>query len=206
MITTFWSWFQQSEAEIRHDLATKNQMSFILDELGRQLDVISPALNYELLMDNLIINPSYTLSISCNGDRDYFMLVKTMVDHAPVLPKWNIVPFIQAKGDPEELIAEEIHFDSCAIIPNMIQFAIDNCDYQEGIFDLVLLLPLHLRQVGDEKLGDYLFYLFQDLWGEMFVGRRINAVRWIYHHHEDYFFFDLEDLQFVLENFGPIMS
>lgn len=205
-ITEFWTWFQYAEAEIRKDLNFNNRESSIHEALGLQLESISPNLGLKLSRNSSLINPRYYLNITCNGDRDYFILVNSIIDQAPKIQGWKFKAFITPAGNPEKLIKEEFVFESCVIAANNIKFAIHNFDLEKGVFDLVFLIPLRVRHLGEEKLKVYLYYLFEDIWGEKFVGRRFNTIHFVYHELEQYSFLELEDLHFVLENFRLVMG
>lgn len=199
--TTFWTWFLENELDLREALDTVQECPNVLlfNELSQKLVDYCEFFGYEMRGKDTEGNGKYTLTISCAGQRDYFMVLQRLVDAAPKLSFWSIKAFVEPKGSIEELSEHPFVFPECTIIPKAISFQIWNWCLEEGIFDISLFLPLNLKEVEEEKLQELLYFVFQDLWGEKFVGQRINAVFLHFKKESQEEYIDLLDLQEFLE-------
>lgn len=205
-ITEFWTWFQQNEREIRIALYDKDQSDGnAISRLYYQLNEISPMLTCELKTDKG--KKPFIITISCWGKRDAFLLVETLVAAAPKMEKWKAKAFIKPADYNCDIFQTPYTFFDWNVVPNTIKFAIYNGDWDREIFELLLLLPIHLRSKEETHLKEYFYSMFLDMWGEKFVGRRINDVFFTFHHDiEKYSYLELEDMHFVLENFKWVMG
>lgn len=206
-IAKFWTWFQQNEHHIRHqidikDLREDNTISLML----LKLQEISPHLGFEIIKESPRKKSPYILSISCCGYRDVFLMVETVVAKAPKIEKWVIKAFIQPTEYDFDFFTTPYPFYPWNVAPNTIKFAIYGYDLEKEIYEVILLLPLQLRDKKEEDVRFYLYNMFIDIWGEKFVALRINDVHLTFKHEKNYSFIELEDMQYVLEEFKYVMG
>lgn len=88
-IEKFWSWFKENEQRLRNFETDPDKY---LDEIIRQAKKVKNGLAIELEPPaNGIIN----MTISADGDRNLFDLVRNMVAQSPVIPGWKFIAFRQ---------------------------------------------------------------------------------------------------------------
>lgn len=168
----FWRNFIGNECYIRQSLETYRDFrdSAPIDEFSLQLQNYYPDFGFEMRPEEKGVDGRYRLTLSCGGRRDYFLMLKHLVATAPKHPYWTVKAFLKPKGPLEVMLDEVFDFNACIIIPNTLTFAVHNWCEERGLFDLRLVLPLPLKAIEVEKLEDYVYIMFQDIWGEKFVG------------------------------------
>lgn len=88
-IEKFWSWFKENEQRLRN---FETDPAKYLDEIIRQAKKVKNGLAIELEPPaNGIIN----MTISADGDRNLFDLVKNIVAQSPAIPGWKFIAFRQ---------------------------------------------------------------------------------------------------------------
>ncbi len=204
--TEFWTWFQQNEWEIRCAIIAKDDTEdSVLHRLFEYLNFFSPHLTCELR--HLKQEKLFAITLSCWGNRDAFLMVETLVEAAPKISKWKIKAFIEPEPDSYDTFDDPYKLYNWNVIPSTIKFAVSNFDLEKEIYDLILLLPLFFRDKEEEEIVDYFYTMFQNIWGEKFVGRRINCLLFTFNPDaENYVFFEIADMHFVLENFKFAMG
>ena len=202
----FWTWFQQNEWEIRCAIMAKDEKEYnVICRLFEYLNYISPDLTCELR--HLKRENIFIITISCWGNCDAFLMVETLVEAAPKIANWKIKAFIEPEDDSSNIFFTPYPLFSWNIIPNTIKFAIYNYDLDREIYEVLLLLPLFFCDKEEERITEYFYNMFLDIWGEKFVGRRINDVYFTFNEdRENYFFLEIEDLHFLLNNFKSVME
>ncbi len=149
---SFWKWFLERETDFFH---YEQQHSDLLDDTIEKLKTIHPDLVFE-------ISPEYDgkreFIISANGLKEAFASVIELTKSAPVMDRWNIIPFRQRKAN----LDIEIEIEDIILSPEDIFFTYEsvgrkiNIDLyiagidteDERVFHLVLLLL-------DNVIGEY---------------------------------------------------
>jgi len=88
----FWQWFEKNSAKL---MKFESDRDATFDELTDQLRQVHPDLTFEF---GPIINGKREFVVSADGIRDAFPAVKSLVDAAPSLEEWIIIPFRPPKG------------------------------------------------------------------------------------------------------------
>lgn len=100
-----------------------------------------------------------------------------------------------------KILSDPFKFEGFNITPKNIQFTICGWYTEVHIFDILLLLPLNLSEIEHDLLDNAFLTIFEELWGECFVAEKINLLDYTHNASSDYLFFDLELLEFCLNNF-----
>ncbi|MCG2417580.1 hypothetical protein K8089_01000 [Aequorivita sp. F47161] len=200
----FWMEFENYEETLRFnmDLTEMERDDISHYYLLLLLSYYHPGLELFLGYDKNSDTEKYKLIISCGGKRDLFMYVNTLVEAAPALSQWEIIAFKQAQFKVDaELLTHPFDFPDYSIRPKDIRFAVTEWYPEEGVFDLLLLLPLNLKKFSQDWLENSVSIIFQELWGERFVGEKINALFFTYHSSSEYDFLELHLLETCLNSF-----
>jgi hypothetical protein len=88
----FWQWFEKNSAKLMN---FESDQEAIFDELADQMHQVHPDLTFEI---GLLENGKREFVVSADGIRDAFPAVKNLVDAAPPLKEWVIIPFRPPKG------------------------------------------------------------------------------------------------------------
>src|SRR5690606_98199 len=202
----FWKEFELYEEGIRFylDMAKKEEKNhesyrYLCAQLEQYCEGLEPTLAGRS-KENV---GKYTITISCNGNKNLFLHVNRLVGEAPKIPNWQINAFIEPKKNigMEEIMDSPFTFEDFSITPKDILFTVIAWDPDKNIFDILLLLPLNLAGVDDNKLEEAFMIIIQEIWGERFVADRINTLSFISHITSEYDFYELEMLQECLESF-----
>jgi len=200
----FWTWFQQNELEIRNALVLGyGQNEGILLNLYQHLESFTPSLTCELGWTKM--KKHFILTISSFGNADGLLMVETLVAAAPKIAKWKIQSFIHPQPDSFVSFQRPYGLFNWNVIPASIKFAIYDYDLVKKNYDVLLLLPPSFHDKQEAAIMEYINNMFLDLWGEKFVGRRINAIYLTLDRNENFFFLELVDMPFVLNNFKLVM-
>ncbi|MCB0465554.1 MAG: hypothetical protein KDC78_07750, partial [Aequorivita sp.] len=172
MIKEFWNWFVQNERHIRIALSHHDETSDnAIDHLYEKLYAFSPPISCEV---RKCPEPKkYGLAISAWGNPDAYILVTSLVAQAPKIPQWTIKAFIEPYKDFDKLMSSPYKLYGLNIVPNTLYFSVCAADYDREIYDLVILLPFSYISQSEEILQCYFYNLFLDLWGEIYITRRI---------------------------------
>ncbi|MDC8000937.1 hypothetical protein POV26_07805 [Aequorivita todarodis] len=203
----FWEDFRTYEEDLRASSFYENKQKYFetFCYLCERMETYCPGVFAKL------IGPDFEeakyedtiLRISCGGDRDLLLYVNRLLDAAPKIKHWEIRALVEGKinTDPK-ILSEPFDFVEFSIRPKDIQIAIDGWDKEKGIFDLLLLLPLNLSEIGDEDLEDAFITIFEELWGECFVAEKVNMLYFTHVATPEKVFFDLDLLEVSLNLFG----
>jgi hypothetical protein len=88
----FWRWFEKNSAKLMN---FESDREAIFDELADQMHQVHPDLTFEF---GPVENGKREFVVSADGIRDAFPAVKSLVDAAPPLKEWVIIPFRPPKG------------------------------------------------------------------------------------------------------------
>lgn len=200
----FWEEFKSFEEGLRQELEfvmnDKKKEMFLY--LCAQLEDYCFGLTPNILAPEENTSDNYILSISCSGNRDLLLYVNRLIDLAPELRHWDIKAWIEGKIETDpKIMVEPFTFDEFSITPKDIRFTVYSWDPEKDIFDLLLLLPLHLAEINDSELENAFISIFEELWGERFVGEKINCLFFTHSATSEEDFFELEMLEVCLDSF-----
>ena len=88
----FWQWFEKKSARLMNFESDQEE---IFDELADQMRQVHPDLTFEF---GPVIDGKREFVVSADGIRAAFPAVKNLVDAAPSLEEWTIIPFRPPKG------------------------------------------------------------------------------------------------------------
>tara|TARA_B100000949_G_scaffold206081_1_gene196538 strand:+ start:166 stop:774 length:609 start_codon:yes stop_codon:yes gene_type:complete len=190
-INEFWTWFAQNERNIRialsqHDKTPGN----VIEHLFAKLDSFSPSITCEVR--KCPDSKKYWLTISAWGNPDAYILVTSVVALSPKIPQWTIKAFIEPYKDIDELMSNPYTLYGLNIVPNTIYFSVCAADYDREIYDLILLLPLSVKSQPENLLQSYFYNLFLDLWGEIYITKRINKIQFTFCDNHQFYFIDFD--------------
>ncbi len=125
-----------------------------------------------------------------------------LVDLAPEIEHWDIKALVEGKIETEpKMMLKPFVCDGFSITPKDIRFTVYSWDPEKNIFDILLLLPLNLAEIDDADLENAFITIFEELWGERFVGEKINCLFFTHNANLEDEFFDLEMLEVCLNSF-----
>lgn len=200
----FWEDFKNIEEALRIDLDTtveeRNVTTF--SYLCAQLDDYCPGLSPTILSPEKNSNKKYVFTISCSGNRDLLLYVNRLVDEAPEIKHWEVKALVKRKIETDpKIMSECFKCNDFSITPKDIRFTVYSWDPEKNIFDILLLLPLNLAKVEDAELENAFLTIFEELWGERFVGEKINCLFFTHNANLEDEFFQLEMLEVCLNSF-----
>lgn len=200
----FWENFKNFEDELRHELKfvkeEKKMEAFLY--LCAQLEDYCLGLSPSISSPGKNTNENYILSISCSGNRDLLLYVNRLIDTAPQLKHWVVKALIKGKIETNpKILLEPFVFEGFSIRAKDIRFTVYSWDPEKDIFDLLILLPLHLAEIDDSELEKAFITIFEELWGESFVGEKINCLFFTHNANLEDEFFELEMLEVCLNSF-----
>ena len=191
MIKNFWNWFAENEWHIRQAIYVQDKTpGNILESLFVYLEAFCPPLT--CMMQSGSNSKKYEITISPRGNPDAIMLAATLAQAAPAIPNWKIKAFVGPQSNYEHLISTPYPLFGINIIPNTINFYVYDADWERERYDLILLLPLPLKVWDDTTLFHYFYSLLVDLWGEIYVTRRINNLLFTFRAEQEFCFIDFE--------------
>ncbi|MBK5213921.1 MAG: hypothetical protein JJE55_09715 [Flavobacteriaceae bacterium] len=200
----FWEEFKDLEEGLRHELkfVKREKRLETFSYLCAQLDDYCSGLTLNIIYPEKKTNKNYVLTISCAGHRDLLIYVNRLVDLAPEIKHWIIKALVVGKKETvSKMMLEPFMCDGFSITPKDIRFTVYSWDPEKDIFDLLLLLPLNLAGIEDGELENAFITIFEELWGERFVGEKINCLFFTHNANFEYDFFDLEMLEVCLNSF-----
>ncbi len=200
----FWEDFKNFEERLRLDLHTTiEERNFtIFSYLCVQLDDYCPGLTPNILSPENDSNKNFVFTISCSGNRDLLLYVNRLVDEAPKMKYWKIKALVEGKIETDpKMMDEPFKCDGFSITPKDIRFTVYSWDPEKNVFDLLLLLPLNLTKIDDSELENAFLIIFEELWGERFVGEKINRLFFTHNANLEDEFFELEMLEVSLNSF-----
>lgn len=200
----FWAAFKDFEERLRYeiDFLREDKKMQTFSYLCAQLDDYCFGLTPSIISPEKDSIKNYILTISCSGNRDLLLYVNRLVDLAPEIKHWNIKALVEGKieTDPEFLL-KPFTCEGFSITPKDIRFTVYSWDSEQDIFDLLLLLPLNLSEINDSDLENAFLTIFEELWGERFVGEKINCLFFTHNASSEEDFFELGMLKDCLESF-----
>ncbi|WP_157417905.1 hypothetical protein [Aequorivita capsosiphonis] len=200
----FWEEFKGYEEGLRHELefVKEDKKMETFSYLCSQLESYCHGLTPNISAPEKDISKNYILSVSCSGNRDLLLYVNRLIDLVPEIEHWDIKALVDGKieTDPKMLL-EPFTFEGFSITPKDIRFTVYSWDPEKDIFDLLLLLPLNLAEIDDTELENAFMAIFEELWGERFVGEKINCLFFTHNATSEHEFFELEMLEVCLNSF-----
>lgn len=134
-IQTFWSWFRQNEKRLRH---FEEDPDIYLGEMLARIRKIQDGLVIELEPAK---NGVISMTISADGDRNLFDMVKAVVAKAPKISGWQIFAFRQRVG-PEKVKDLKLTVGDEVLDPGQMKFfpvvdgdSLDLIIYVKGVTD-----------------------------------------------------------------------
>ncbi|MDN3725398.1 hypothetical protein QRD02_13500 [Aequorivita sp. SDUM287046] len=201
-IKGFWTWFAAHEQELREEVDLRDQNnSFCMQEMVALMHQIDENIFLEIATNPKKLPRKYNLTISCDGLKDSFMMVETLVNWAPPLEYWKFQAFIQPKGPLHETLNQPFTFNEYTILPKSLRFTVCNATEDFECFVLLLQLPISLRSMPPEVFDEHIFYLLFHLYGEKFIGENILDIETTFVETDEYDFYSLEELEEVLASF-----
>lgn len=200
----FWEEFKDFEEGLRHELefVKEGKKMETFSYLCAQLDDYCPGLTPNILSPEKNISKNHILTISCSGNRDLLLYVNRLVDLAPEIEHWDIKALVEGKIETEpKMMLKPFVCDGFSITPKDIRFTVYSWDPEKNIFDILLLLPLNLAEIDDADFENAFITIFEELWGERFVGEKINCLFFTHNANLEDEFFDLEMLEVCLNSF-----
>lgn len=199
----FWIEFENYEEELRLELdfVKEEKKMKMFSYLCSQVEDYCFGLTPNILSPEKDFKKNYILSISCSGNRDLLLYVNRLIDLAPKLKHWNLKALVAGKIETDpNILWEPFSFGGFSITPKDIRFTVSSWDPEKDIFDLLLLLPLNLSEVEELDLENAFITIFEELWGEAFVGKKVNCL-FFTHSATKEDFFELEMLDVCLNSF-----
>lgn len=174
-IEAFWKWFVDNQQSFEnlprpHDSESVHQQ---LDQIRNELIKISDGLVAEVSKNQ---EGFRDLTISAEGDKDKFPIVREIVDKAPQIQGWNIVAFRQRAPIAFVLETPSIRYSTDEMF---FEPLIDGSE-----FDAIVYAP-DLKQVDEKKAFHFGIIVMDNLLGEYDSAMKVRR----------YDFRDVEEVQ-----------
>lgn len=147
-VEIFWKWFVENSERLTmlNDL-DEGQQQMLLDALQHQLTAYCEGLSYEISEQT---QKGRTLTISAEGDMDYFEDVVNLVDNAPDIDWWEFVAFRQPQGKSVRLTFGKYHFNT----KEMYFQQLEN-EAEPDIIGVRVAVPKVVKDDEDQHVGVY---------------------------------------------------
>jgi hypothetical protein len=156
-IEEFWKRFQEkSERLMDLDSLNKEEQEEILTSVDEDLKQYSEGLSLEI---GKLGTNGRKLTLTADGDVDYFEDLINLYEQSPVLDFWDIVAFKQGKGANVNISFENYHLSS----KKMWFMPMEN---QEDEQMLGLQIALDAKETEDEDLLVAVYSLIEEMIGE----------------------------------------
>ena len=159
----FWQWFQ-SRSDRLFDLELDQPRVF--DELSAALHKVEEGLTFEF---GPVQDGKREFIVSADGIRDRFPAVRRLVEAAPSMPRWVVIPF-----RPPRDIEMTIEILGHQLGPDDIWFVAESDSGRVG-------LTLFVRGLGDhnrQELCGAGFLLLDNALGEFVVETQVGFIDW----------------------------
>jgi hypothetical protein len=157
----FWQWFEKKSARLMNFESDQEE---IFDELADQMRQVHPDLTFEF---GPVIDGKREFVVSADGIRDAFPAVKSLVDAAPSLEEWIIIPFRPPKGT--EFI---IQIGDYSLGPEDVWFSYE----QDGDRIGLILYIKGLSRENEDAAAQASFILLDSGLGEYAVEEKIGFI------------------------------
>ncbi len=163
-VEKFWTWFKENEKRLRKFEEGPDRY---LNEVLAQARKIQPGLAIEFEPPtNGLIN----MTVSADGNRELFPLVKNIVDKAPAVEGWNFIAFRQRMG-PELVKEMKLKAEDQELDPGKMKFfPILN----EGSLDLIIFTK-DVTEENDNQIAYGGLLLLDNILGEYDCVTKVNS-------------------------------
>lgn len=179
----FWNWFVENEATYYglHRMALDDK-TYHFERLCLYLKDFHPDLGV------IVAGPrdlgKATLTFTANGRPDGFIHVRNLVDHAPSLPRWDVVAFVQPRPDIDDCVNgtdDPYQFHRMPLKASEVFWLPLEPDEGDtsGKLDIVLGFKgfdESVKGLGFEQVEENLFTIVIDLMGELELQRYLGQV------------------------------
>jgi len=156
-IEEFWKRFQEkSERLMDLDSLNKEEQEEILTSVDEDLKQYSEGLSLEI---GKLGTNGRKLTLTADGDVDYFEDLINLYEQSPVLDFWDIVAFKQGKGPNVKITFGNYHLNS----KNMWFMPMENSEDEQ---QLGLQIALDEKATDDEDLLVAVYSLIEEMIGE----------------------------------------
>jgi len=133
-------------------------------ELERRLHTVNKGLVWEMGVDK--VSGARELTISADGDKSLFPVVRDLVAAAPKIDGWRILALRQPKGVHIALL------NGVEVDPGKVRFV---CQVEDQLAHLRLFIP-DFKGKDDEARGGACFILLDSLIGEYLVETAVGGI------------------------------
>jgi hypothetical protein len=157
----FWKWFLRHEDELMH---FERDREAIFDALAAELEKVSPDLTFEF---GPAEGGAREFVISAAGIKSAFPAVKSLVDAAPELKRWNVTAF-----RPRRPVGNIIELGSHSIDPDGVEYSLLRGRNELGLY---LFIPGYSESIPDVGQIGYLF--LDEALGEYDVEMKLGLIK-----------------------------
>lgn len=156
-IEEFWTRFQEkSERLMDLDSLNEQEKEELLNSVDEDLKQYSEGLSLEI---GKLGTNGRKLTLTADGDVDYFEDLINLYEQSPILDFWDIVAFRQGKGANVNITFENYHLSS----KKMWFLPMENTEDEE---QLGLQIALDIKETEDEDLLVAVYSLIEEMIGE----------------------------------------
>ena len=156
-IEEFWKRFQEKSDRLMDlDSLNAEDRESLLDSVDEDIKQYSEGLSLEI---GKLGTNGRKLTLTADGDVDYFEDLINLYEQSPVLDFWDIVAFKQGKGSNVSISFEKYHLNS----KKMWFLPMENPEDEE---QLGLQIALDLEETEDEDLLVAVYSLIEEMIGE----------------------------------------
>jgi hypothetical protein len=160
---SFWDWFKLHRARYEADMPVEGAHAELADRLRQH----ESGMTYELVRRDDV----WELQISADGEPSLIGKVRELVDSAPEMPGWRVVPFRQPRLEPAV-----ISFLDRDLTVDNILFSID-CEYEGGDVDVTLYID-GLTNDNYRHMAHCAMLLMESLVGELPIMTQVHEIEY----------------------------
>jgi hypothetical protein len=179
-IITFWNWFQDNQQTIYNlQTETSKNRKYISFWITKHLNYYSPGIEFVISFPKKP-NKSATLTITANGNPEYFNAVTNLIDQAPKIKNWTFEAFIQPKENLELFSEERDHpfiFQDLTIKASQARFLPLDCNETCDKFNIIVYLKNYNIHCNTHNWKEALYIIMQSIFGEKFTLKHLSFVQ-----------------------------
>ena len=163
----FWKWFEKNQSTYYEGIENLEIRKNIFDKLSSELNKVHEGLSFEF--SPIHENKIREFTISAEGIKDVFPIVKKLIEKAPKLENWKFYAFRQRiPGDNFEIEYEDVKIGYSYLF------------FRFGHIEEKIGLELNIRNFDERPETQNAIYLLLDgLIGEYDVTMGIKWIEWI---------------------------
>jgi hypothetical protein len=159
----FWQWFNENSTRL---FRFESDQEKVFKELGHALSRVEAGLTFEF---GPVQDGRREFIVSADGIRDRFPAVRRLVEAAPAMKEWTVIPF-----RPPKSLEMTIEFGAHKLGPEDVWFTAEQDEDRTGL----TLFIRGLTENNQKELGGAGFIMLDNALGEYAVETQIGFIEW----------------------------